>query len=336
MKSKVSIIMPVLNGERYIVEAIESILSQTYKNYELVAVDDGSTDRTCEILHQYRDRLELRYVHHPVCKGIAVSVNDGIRNATGEFITFLDHDDVWFPHLLETQVGHLDAHPDVGMVHSDFQTIDDTGNIIEESVARCRDRRRPSGEVFQALFMDSFIAASSSLIRKECFDRLGGFDESLHWGDYHMWMRIARHYKIDYVPEVLTKYRQHTSQSTRTHDDRPDRDSVAMIAIKKLLDQYPEIRGEIGEKTIRRRMAMLYFDMAYYALWQGANRNARVCLRQAIRRWPAKSEYYIAYAVSLLPPAGAKAMRRGWHRMRGLFSKDGMKPLIAPDGSRAG
>jgi glycosyltransferase involved in cell wall biosynthesis len=321
MKSKVSIIMPVLNGERYIIEAIESILAQTYKNYELVAVDDGSTDRTRELLHEYRDKLELRYVHHPMCKGIAVSVNDGIRASTGEYITFLDHDDVWFPHLLETQVGHLESHPEVGMVHADFQTIDAEGNAIEESVARCRGRRRPSGEVFRQLFMDSFIAASSVLIRKECFERLGGFDESLHWGDYHMWLRIARHYKIDYVPEVLTKYRQHTSQSTRSYQgERPDEESVAMIAIQKLLKEYPEIREEIGESTIRRRMAMMYFDMAYYALWKGAPGDARACLTQAIRRWPTKAVYYLMYGLSLLPPAGAKTVRRGWHRMRGVFS----------------
>ena len=333
MKSKVSIIMPVLNGEKYIVEALDSILAQTYKNYELVAVDDGSTDRTKEILHEYGKKLELRYVHHPVCKGICVSVNDGVRNSTGEYITFLDHDDVWFPHLLETQVGHLESHPDVGMVHSDFQTIDAGGKIIEESVARCRDRRRPSGEVFRQLFMDSFIAASSSLIRKECFDRLGGFDESLHWGDYHMWLRIGRHYKIDYVPDVLTKYRQHTSQSTRSFDGRPDQDSVAMLAIKKLLDQYPELRAELGEKTIRRRMAMMYFDMAYYWLWNGMAANARVCLAHAIRRWPTKSEYYVTYAASLLPNASAKAMRKGWHRLRGLFT--GYQPREMTETNRA-
>ena len=320
MKSKVSIIMPVLNGEQYIVEALDSILAQTYGNYELVAVDDGSTDRTREILHEYGKKLELRYVHHPACKGIARSVNDGIKNSTGEYITFLDHDDVWCPDLLETHATYLDAHPDVGMVHSDFQTIDRDGNVIEESVARCRNRKRPSGHVFRDLFMDSFIAASSTMIRKECFDRLGGFDETLHWGDYHLWLRIARFYKIDYCQKVLTKYRQHGGQSTRSYDGQPpDKQSVAMIAIEKLLETYPEIREELGSKTIRRRMGMLYFDMAYNWLWRGAPRNARICLRQAIRHWPTNPDYYITYVLSLLPPSGARAMRQGWHRVRGIF-----------------
>src|SRR5262249_36891345 len=162
------------------------------KDYELVVVNDGCTDRTLEILDQYRDKMDLRIVHHSTCRGIAVSVNDGIRNAWGKYITFLDHDDVWFPDILETHLAYMESHPDFGMVHADFQTIDSQGKVMESSVATCRDRKRPSGEVFRQLFMDSFIAGSSVMIRKECFDRLGGFDEQLYWGDYHMWLRIAR------------------------------------------------------------------------------------------------------------------------------------------------
>src|SRR5690349_21371928 len=101
-RPRVSIVMPVLNGERYLGEAVDSILAQTYGNYELVAVDDGSTDRTRELLTEYGKRLRLCYVPHASCQGISKSVNDGIRHARGEYITFLDHDDVWFPNLLET------------------------------------------------------------------------------------------------------------------------------------------------------------------------------------------------------------------------------------------
>jgi glycosyltransferase involved in cell wall biosynthesis len=334
MKSKVSIIMPVLNGERYITEALDSIVAQTYKNYELVAVNDGSTDRTRDLLYQYADKIALRYVHHPTRQGITASMNDGIRNSGGEYVTFLDHDDLWLPEFLGTHVQHLEAHPDVGMVHCDFQTIDSNGNVIEESVARGRDRLRPSGWVFRQLFMDSFIAASSALIRKECFDRLGVFNETLHWGDYHMWLRIARHYQIDYCPKVMEKYRQHGGQSTQTYNGQPaGKESVAMLAIKELLNAYPEIRQELGEKTIRRRMAMLYFDMAYNWLWRGAPHNARICAGQAIRRWPVRPGYYALYAVSLLPPSGARAVRRGWHWLRAPKSVDRCSLMASAKGA---
>src|SRR4029077_3221779 len=127
-------------------------------------------------------------------------------------------------------------------------------NVLEASVATSRGRTRPSGRVFPQLFLDSFIVGNSVLIRRECFDKLGIFDESLRWGDYHMWMRIARHYKVDYVPKVLTKYRQHPTQSTRsTFTSQPDSDSVGLQAIKKLLERYPEIHQELGKRTIRRR-----------------------------------------------------------------------------------
>src|SRR5579872_7162043 len=100
MKPEVSIIMPVLNGERYIRQSIESIAAQTYRDYELVVIDDGSTDRTREIVESFRGRMTIRYIHHAQNQGIARSMNDGVRASQGEYITFLDHDDIWFPRML--------------------------------------------------------------------------------------------------------------------------------------------------------------------------------------------------------------------------------------------
>jgi len=317
MKHKVSIIMPVLNGERYISTALESIVAQTFKNHELIVVNDGSTDRTAEIVDSFAGKLNIKCVCHPARKGIAVSVNDGLRTSSGDFITFLDHDDMWLPDALATQVSYLDQHPDVGMVYCDFQTIDPQGSVIEESVAQCRERQRPSGDVFQKLFLDSFIAAIGALIRKECFDRLGGFDETLLWGDYHMWLRIARHYRIDYVPKVLAMYRQHDSQSTRSLPVlRREEDPVALAAIKSIVNLYPEIRQELGEKTIRQRMASIYFGGAYYWFDAGAYPNARIHLIKAMSIWPSNPRYYLMYLATLLRPSQIEAVRRVRRRLQ--------------------
>jgi glycosyltransferase involved in cell wall biosynthesis len=315
--------MPVLNGERFIGEAIESIVAQTYPHYELIVIDDGSTDSTAERVAAFRGKLELQYVRHSERRGIAPSMNDGVRHATGDLIAFLDHDDAWFPEFLRTQVTHLEEHPEVGMVHSDFQTIDVDGNVMEESVAAARQRKRPSGWVFRELFLDSFIVGNSVLIRKECFARLGMFDESLRWGDYHMWMRIARHYRVDYVNKVLTKYRQHPTQSTRStaRVSRPDADSVGLQSIQKILQSYPEIRRELGPSTIRRRISFLYFDMGYAWSCKAAFENARVCLRQAIRTWPLDHRYYMHYAATLMRPSYSMMARRMWRRARLPFSR---------------
>jgi glycosyltransferase involved in cell wall biosynthesis len=317
---KVSIIMPVLNGERYIAESVESILAQTYKNYELIVINDGSTDSTAERLQSFAGKLDLKVIRHETRQGVVTSMNDGLRAASGDYIAFLDHDDAWFPNMLETEAGYLDQVPEASMVHSDFQTIDSLGNVIEESVARCRERKRPTGSVFRELFLDSFIVGNSVLIRKQCFEKLGDFDRGLIWGDYHMWLRVARHYRVDYIPKVLVKYRQHSGQETRTLPARLDKDPVAITALKKILEAYPEVRQEIGEKTIRHRMASIYFGGAYYWFEHRAYRNVRMYLAKAIPLWPGNSRYYLMYAASLLTPSVAEALRGTLHRSRSMFS----------------
>jgi len=312
--------MPVLNGERYIAEAIESIAAQTYKNYELIVVDDGSTDRTRVCVMAFSDRLNIKYVTHAACCGIPQSMNDGIRHASGELISFLDHDDGWFPDFLETQVAYLEKHPDVAMVHSDFQTTDVDGNVIEASMAAYRGTTRPSGKIFPQLFMDSFIVGNSVLIRRECFARLGLFDETLKWGDYHMWLRIARFYQVDYVGKVLTKYRQHPAQSTQSvAPNVAAQDSVGLQAIQKLLRDYPEIEDELGKNEIRVRMAGLYFDLAYASWLKGVPRPARRCLAKAIGLSPSSLAYYRFYAATYLRSSQAKIAGEMLKRVSGIL-----------------
>ena len=315
---RVSITMPVLNGEKYISEAIESILSQTYQDFELIVVDDGSTDRTPELIQGFSQRARVKYVRHPERQGIARSVNDGVSHASGELIAFLDHDDAWLPDFLETQVNYLDQHPEAGMVHSDFQTTDADGNILEPSIAALRGpEARPSGHVFPQLFMESFIVGNSVLIRKECFHKAGGFDESILFGDYLLWMRIARHYRIDYVGKVLTQYRQHAVQSTQAPPvGDPDQASVAVQAIKKILDLYPEARTELGERTIGQRFGRLYFEVACRWFAVGAFPEARVCLARSIRHWPTNLRYYMVYGATFVPKPVLTSARKTFRRVR--------------------
>jgi glycosyltransferase involved in cell wall biosynthesis len=318
MTPLVSIIMPVLNGERYIASAIESICAQTFSDVELLVIDDGSTDRTRDIVHGFSARLNLHYIHHEKNQGITRSINDGLRRSSGKFIAFLDHDDLWLPDFLDYEVSYLLAHPDVGMVHSDFQTIDSEGRILEHSVARERKRTRPSGFIFRDLFMQSMIVGISVLVRRECFDRLGLWDERLRWADYHMWLRIARHYKVDYIPTVLTAYRQHPSQSTRgTTSPLPDELPVAAQVIDRLIQEYPEIRAELGDRTIDRRRASFYFDLAYGSLTAGESRHARACVRRALRLWPTNPQYLGLYAATIFGSSGIEAARSTWRRLRG-------------------
>ena len=329
-KPKVSIIMPVLNGERYIGQAIASIVEQTFRNYELIVVDDGSTDGTAQCVQRFANKLELKYIRHTQNQGIGRSVNDGIRHAAGEFIAFLDHDDIWLPVFLETQLAYLRQHPEVAMVHSDFQTVDGEGNILEDSVSSARGRIEPSGHIFRELFLHSLVCGNTVLIRKECFEQLGTFDENLRYGDYHMWMRIGRHHRIDYTPKVLTQYRQHRTQQTRSSPlPGPAEDSVELQAIKSIITAYPEIRQELGAKTVDRRISTLYFKMAFASFESNSFGNARAFLLPAIKLWPTNVRYLLLLAATLLPPSYAKALGQAKRQIRVMFStpRGGAKPI---------
>ena len=124
---KVSVIIPTYNSGRYIKEAIDSVLAQTYTNYEIIVVDDGSTDNTSQIVQAYGDRVHYFYQEN---QGVAVSRNRGLRESQGEYIAFLDHDDVFFPDKLSEQICCLEQHPEAGIVHSGWQRINYCGEIL--------------------------------------------------------------------------------------------------------------------------------------------------------------------------------------------------------------
>ena len=159
------------------------------------------------------------------------------------------------------------------------------------------------------------------MIRRACLERTGGFDERLRWGDYHLWMRLSRHYQIVFTPQVLTRYRQHPTQSTRSDPVREaDQEPVGLQALQYILEEFPEIRSELGEKTIRRRMAALYFEFASTWFLRGEPQHARRSLAKAIRLAPFTARYHLLYAASLLRPSQAMAFRSGLRRLRRLAS----------------
>jgi len=315
VKPKVSVVMPVYNGEKHIVEAIESGLAQTYSNFELIVVNDGSSDGTYGRIQPYLARL--KYVAHPVNRGVCAAANTGIQNASGDLIAFFDSDDVWFPEKLELQVEYFRANPDVALVYCDNLRFDEKGVIPKEEELPSGFRRE--GNIFRELFLDSLICANTVVVRRECLERFGGFDETLRTGDYDLWLRIARHHKIGYVPRVLTKYRQHDSQlSRKIRTSGPDDDPLPVTVIKKMLRLYPEIPKELGASTVKRRISSLYVQVGYHCFNQGDFPTARKHLRQAIRHWPLDLRCYGYYLATYLGADRAQLLRKLWRRLRGM------------------
>lgn len=210
--TKISVILPVYNVERYIAEAIQSVLNQTYTNFELLVIDDESPDRSIEICRTFQDP-RIKIIHQKN-RGLAGARNTGIRHATGDYLAFLDSDDAWLPEKLEKHLAHLEANPQVGVSFSRSGFMDETGQPtgyyqmpkltgITPEYLLCRN---PIGN------------GSAPVIRREVMSEIGFsdtaevhyFDETFRQSeDIECWLRIAilTDWEIEGLPEALTLYR---------------------------------------------------------------------------------------------------------------------------------
>ncbi len=209
----VSVVIPVYNMEKYVAEAIDSVLSQTFRDFEVIVVDDGSTDGSPAVLAAYGNRVR---VIRQTNRGGAAATNIGIHRARGRWISWLSADDVWEPTKLERQVEIVSARPDVGMVYTDYVYVDPEGIVLSGEHFPC-----PSTRTRRLLWLARrcFINASSTLIRKDVFHRVGLYDETDRLTpDWDLWFRIALDYEIVHVPEPLVQYRIHPEQTSARRD----------------------------------------------------------------------------------------------------------------------
>lgn len=203
MKPIVSVVIPTYNHERYIAEALDSVLAQTYKDYEVIVVDDGSTDNTREVVKSYGDAVRYIYQQN---KRMSAARNTGIRAAQGEYIAFLDSDDTWYPQKLEKQMKLFELYPTAGLINGGCVYVDVRGNTI---ATICRKDLNDRDTLFHALLLNNVLSGGSSnaVIKKECFELVGLFDENLKATaeDWDMWWRIFTKYDIRFAEECLVK-----------------------------------------------------------------------------------------------------------------------------------
>lgn len=200
-KPRVSVVMATFNAREYLREAIESILNQTFKDFEFLIIDDGSTDDTVKIIQSYRDpRIVLHQRRH---KGLIDTLNYGIKVAKGEYIARMDADDVSEPKRFELQVKFLDRHPDHALVGTTTRIIDTRGRTIDISAEPLHHE-----ELGQGLLVRNVLAHGSVMMRKSALRRVGGYDpKAIHAEDYDLWVRISREGKIANLPQPLFKWR---------------------------------------------------------------------------------------------------------------------------------
>jgi len=208
---KVSVIMPVYNRERYVCQAIESVLQQTYKDFELIVIDDGSTDRSADLIASFSDsRLHYLRQRH---SGISAAMNHGLQVASGQYIARLDSDDIWLPQMLASQVAILEKDTDIGVAYAKAQQIDETGNRMTE--VRGKEMHFP-GDSLKSMLFEDFTCNITVVARRGCFALAGRYDTSLHGNeDWDMWLRIAKHCKFKFNDEILAFFRSHSGNITK-------------------------------------------------------------------------------------------------------------------------
>lgn len=246
----VSVVIPVHNGTNYLREAIDSVLAQTYTDYEVLVIDDGSTDGTWKLIQSYGERV--RGFRKPN-GGVASALNCGIQNARGEYIDWLSHDDLFLPHTIERQVLFLQENPDLNICYSDYIEIDANRNIIREVQVPWFPRQ----ETIRVLFTGCYINGCTMIINKVCFERVGVFNELLMTTqDIEMWFRLLRYYEFGHISEPLLMQRNHAQQGSAkitTHRQEEYTTLLAMFEESWALGIFPEFLGHEDNNRIIAR-----------------------------------------------------------------------------------
>ena len=266
MSKLVSVIIPVYNGEKYIRDAIESVLNQTYKNFEIVVADDGSTDNTVEILKEYGDKIRWKSQEN---KGPASAKKFGTSMAKGEYLAYLDSDDIFLPDKLELQVNYLDKHSEVGLVYSDYYQVNEKGEITKLSCSKKN----------LLLIQQNYVPTSGVMCRRECIDTLGRFDENLGSNyDWDMWIRISEKYPIHCIPKPLFKYRGHGENISLTRPNRLDYErKVKILLLEKAYQRRGKpswLKFKIIRAKIERKIGKTWplSDERLSGFWWGVDR----------------------------------------------------------------
>jgi glycosyltransferase involved in cell wall biosynthesis len=273
----ISVIIPAFNGvSRFLEQAIGSALGQTCRDRELIVVDDASTDETGRLALRFS---EVRYVRRAQNGGQAAARNDGARLAQGEFLAFLDQDDLWEPSLLEEALTILGANPDAALVHCDGYQVNEQNAILEYDGAMKRTR-----SITQMLRGGHDVATSGSLFRKKCFDAVDGYDAQLPiWEDIDLAIRLYRRFHVIHLAKPLYRHRLYARNASR---DIPS--ERALLGRRRFLEKHgPDCRpGTAEAQALALDWAHFYSDEGKFHLNAGRRSEARQAFWKALHYQP--------------------------------------------------
>jgi glycosyltransferase involved in cell wall biosynthesis len=272
---RVSIVIPTYNRARYVVQTVDSVVAQTFGDWHLIIVDDGSTDETPRRLEPYtRDaRISLLRKQN---RGQATARNIGLHHARGELLCFLDSDDVWKPDKLARQVRLMDEHPQYDVVYGDRETIDADGRLLHRD-----NMQRHSGRITRKLLSDNFISFSTAMIRADRLRAIGGFDTDVRYGDdYDMWLRLSVDARFLYVPEIFAAYRSMDEQISSNQEARFESNRQTL---QRFFDNHP---GFATPEVVAETWCRFHIRRGRHRMAQAGHRAALPDLVRALRVEP--------------------------------------------------
>lgn len=293
-----SVVIPAFNGELFLLDALRSVLSQTAPPIEIIVVDDGSTDGTRDVVRLVHSTVPIRYQRQDN-QGPSVARNLGVSMACGDWIAFLDADDVWHPENLAVLAAYIQAHPEVALFSSEMDYIDENGNerlpidLQDELALLMLNRPTP-------------ILPSTVTIKRDVFVEAGGFNPKLRTHeDAELFARIAASYSIHSIDRHLVKYRYHPRQ---LHRNRAWRAHSWPILFRSLTETWMDEPEKLAILT--RRAAAVFEDLGKHFLRAGQYTTARAYLRQSISLNPWSVNKWRRWGISHLP------IIREWYRLR--------------------
>ena len=293
MPSRVTILLTCYNHLAHLKVALESVWAQTYGDFEVLALDDGSSDGTREWLADQTDpRLKLTFNEENL--GTYATLNVGIEQAKGEFLAILNDDDVWAPDKLARQLALMDSFDRIALVHTGGRFIDGDGAVMADPAPMGFPfPRTSSGDVLAELLEANKVCTSAALIRRSALDKVGPFDPSFYgMGDWHLWLRIAREFEVGYVDEPLTDYRVHAGNASRASESMLKDD----LRIREWIASWIDQRAEFKILAARN-----YAALAELRFRLGDSSGARQAAGEAVRRNPTRWQNYARWALTLKP-----------------------------------
>ena len=288
----VSVIIPAYNSEEYIVDTIKSVLAQTYKQIEIIVIDDGSTDGTSNILKPYIHKIKYIKKENG---GASSARNKGIVNSNGDYVAFLDADDLWRKNKIEKQMAIFKEFPDVGLVYCDSSTFDKEG-VIHSSLSEIVET--PTGNVLEAMIVHNFLNNSSIVVKRVCFDIAGLWNENLINGnDYDMWLRVASHYNFWFVDQVLVDTRYHSHGLSSMTDLQCENS----IRIQDDFVRSLEKSINVSDKIVHKGYSYKYLVWGQRLFYQEKYSEAKEKLLKSVRHNPGNFKAIIYLLKSFVP-----------------------------------